>query len=355
MSYEYKNSILQSVTFDLETAKSNPTPDVLRIEVTNGCNDRCIFCGNRKMSRPIGFIKEELVEKALKQSYEMGVRKVSFYTIGEPFLHPELSKFVAKAMSIGFQYSFTNTNGAHATQDSLRAVAKAGISSIAFSINAISPKDYLLIHGKNDFNTVIENLIWLRHYRENNDLDFHLYVSFIKTRLTNYDENEIREFFSDKCDEVRIQNVQNIGGFLPEIDLLGVDSSDLYFHYELPCRLIFKSIIVTCEGYLTACSVDYQNYLVYADLNDNDIPTAWQNNTISELRKQHLEGKVTGLLCDNCVNFSKENPNPLMHKYSTEFDMSKVLSSCEAKERILIPISYYLILYCKTRAGNSLI
>jgi hypothetical protein len=152
--------------------------------------------------------------------------------------------------------------------------------------------------------------------------------------LTDYDENQIREFFFDKCDEVRIQNVQNIGGFFPEIDLLGVDSSDLYFHYELPCRIIFKSIVVTCEGYLTACSVDYQNYLVYADLNNDDIPTAWKNNTISRLRDQHLEGKATGLLCDNCVNFSKENPNPLMHKYSTEFDMSKIFSSCEVNERI---------------------
>ena len=334
MSNEYKNSILKSVALDLETAKNKPIPDVLRIEVTNGCNDRCIFCGNRKMSRPISFVKGEIVEKALRQSYEMGVRKVSFYTIGEPFLHPELSKFVAMAKSIGFTYSFTNTNGACAKKDSLIAVVNAGISSIAFSINAINPKDYILIHGKNDFESVIEKLIWLNQYRQDNNLDFHLYVSFIKTRLTNYNEDEIREFFSSKCDEVRIQNVQNIGGFLPEIDLLGVDSSDLYFHYELPCRLIFKSIIVTSEGYLTACSVDYQNYLVYAELNNDDIPTAWYNKTISGLRNQHLEKNAPGLLCNNCVNFSKESPNPLINKYSTEFDMSKVLSPCQVNARI---------------------
>jgi hypothetical protein len=152
--------------------------------------------------------------------------------------------------------------------------------------------------------------------------------------LTNYNEDEIREFFSEVCDEVRIQNVQNIGGFCPEISVLGVDNSDLYFHYEIPCRIVFKSIVLTCEGYLTACSVDFQNYLVYADLNADNISSAWNNEIISTLRKQHLEKNVAGLLCANCADFSKDPPRPLISRYATNFDFGKILSSSELDSRI---------------------
>ena len=41
----------------------------LLIEVTNMCNNICIFCGNRKMCRKKGFIKDEVVESALKQAF----------------------------------------------------------------------------------------------------------------------------------------------------------------------------------------------------------------------------------------------------------------------------------------------
>jgi pyruvate-formate lyase-activating enzyme len=332
MSSNYKNSILQSVSLDMDTAKNHPTPEVLRLEVTNGCNDCCLFCGNRKMTRKVGFITEHIVEKALKQAHEMGVRKCSFYTIGEPFLHKELAKFISMAKSCGFDYTFLNTNGGISTQDRLREAVDAGIDSIAFSINAINRKDYKLIHGNDDFEKVIERLTWLNHNKCGRQ--FNLYVSFVKTRFTSYDENEIREYFKDKCDEIRIQNVQNIGGFLPEIGLMNVDSSDLYFHYEIPCRLIFKSITVTCEGYLTACSVDFQNYLVYADLNICNMQESWNNRAIALLRQRHLANDVSGLLCDNCANCAENEPIPLDRNYASPYRQIDVISSVAAENRI---------------------
>lgn len=62
-----------------------PTKNLL-IEVTNMCNNRCIFCGNRKMLRKKGFIKYKIVENALKQAFELGMREVGFYATGEPLL-----------------------------------------------------------------------------------------------------------------------------------------------------------------------------------------------------------------------------------------------------------------------------
>jgi uncharacterized radical SAM superfamily Fe-S cluster-containing enzyme len=110
MKTSYRANILRSVSLDPENVRSI-RPDILRLEVTNVCNNRCLFCGNRKMSRPVGFIKESIVRKALLQAREMGIQKVSFYTIGEPLLHPDLATFVKMAKEQKFAYAFLNTNG----------------------------------------------------------------------------------------------------------------------------------------------------------------------------------------------------------------------------------------------------
>jgi hypothetical protein len=322
------------VGLNVDSLEKTIIPDVLRIDVTNACNNKCIFCGNRKMSRPISFIRECIVKKALTQGYDMGIKKASFYATGDPFLHPQLSNFVSLAKEIGFEYAFTNTNGANVSREALIKVVESGIDSIAFSINAINSCDYILIHGKDGLDDAMKNLAWLYGFRESGKSDFNLFVSFIKTSLTNYDEREIKAFFLGKCDEVKIQNVQNIGGFCPEIDFLGVSESDLYFHYEIPCRIPFKSIILTCEGYLTACSVDFQNYLVYADLNFCDMAEAWNNKIMTDLRKRHLSKDVKGLICDNCANNSKLMPCPLIPSHATGFEMEDIFDNNEMESRI---------------------
>jgi MoaA/NifB/PqqE/SkfB family radical SAM enzyme len=43
----------------------------LLIEVTNACNNKCIFCANRLMERKKSLIDPELVEKVLVDSYEL--------------------------------------------------------------------------------------------------------------------------------------------------------------------------------------------------------------------------------------------------------------------------------------------
>jgi len=43
----------------------------LLIEVTNICNNKCIFCANRIMERNRKFIDAALVEKILTEAYEL--------------------------------------------------------------------------------------------------------------------------------------------------------------------------------------------------------------------------------------------------------------------------------------------
>lgn len=37
------------------------------------------------------------------------------------------------------------------------------------------------------------------------------------------------------------------------------------------CPLTFNKLHITCEGYITACCADFQNYLAVADLNNTKL------------------------------------------------------------------------------------
>lgn len=292
----------------------------LLIEITNNCNSNCIFCANRKMTRKRGFINSSFVTRILKEAYYLGVREVGFYTVGEPLLDSNLENYIFDAKKIGYKYVYITTNGILLNKERIKSLILSGLDSIKLSINAINMKDYKFIHGTDKFDIVLNNLINLYNFRKENNLNFKIYVSYISTRYNDKDINEIKSFFKLYCDDVAVINVRNQSGMMPEISYLSCvnEENKIKSQRNVPCYYVFNSLNVTCEGYLTACCTDFQNYLVYADLNKVSLKEAWHNKIITELRKKHLNNDICGTLCYNCIYSRLENPKPLIDDLATE-------------------------------------
>lgn len=306
------------------------------IEVTNACNLECIFCANRKMTRKRGFMSLELANKILRDAYSAGVREVGFYLTGEPLLCKNLYKYVEAAKGVGFEYIYMTTNGVLATKENIEQLIESGLDSIKFSINAVNKDEYYLIHGKDYYDVVMNNLKEIYLYRKESGKKFKIYVSYIMTRYTQYDQQTIKEHFGDWCDEIVVLNARNQGGYVPEIDGLLKTSltNTIVADHATPCSQIFSHISVTYEGYMTACCTDFQNYLVYGDLNKESIAEAWHNETIVEFRRKHLEGNVAGTLCDNCIKSIKDKPLPLLSNCAIDFNEKDMFSEDAVKDRI---------------------
>ena len=58
-------------------------PKNMLLELTNICNDSCLFCANSKCTKKRGIIAPKLAKSILKEAYEAGVREVGFYGTGE--------------------------------------------------------------------------------------------------------------------------------------------------------------------------------------------------------------------------------------------------------------------------------
>lgn len=286
----------------------------LLIEVTNKCNCNCIFCANSKMKRTKKEINEKFIMNILKESFELGVKEVGFYTTGESLLNEKLVKYIECAKKIGYNYIYLTTNGILLNDKKIKELVAAGIDSIKLSINAINKEDYEFIHGVDLFEQVLNNLKELYNYKKNNNLLLKVFVSYIATRYTDYNINDIKASFLPYCDEVAIINVRNQSGMMGEINnLLSCvkEENKIDAQRLVPCHYVFNTINVTSEGYLTACCSDFENYLAYANLNKTTLKEAWHNDLITELRQKHLENNLDKTLCNNCIYGVLDIPKPL--------------------------------------------
>lgn len=323
---------------DIQFTLNPPVPKKnFLIEVTNACNSECIFCANRKKTRKTGSIDKKLLEKILNDAYNEGVREVGFYTTGEPLVCKNIDDYVSTAKKIGFDYVYITTNGVLATLDKIKHLVEQGLDSIKFSINAIDRETYQLIHGKDDFDKVLENLKEISNYRTTSGKKFRIYVSYIATRHSLRKKEEIKIFFENMCDEVIVLNTINQSGLTPEIEtLLKVEGeqTDIDVKTSLPCNMLFNTINISYEGYITACCADFQNYLAYADLNNVSISEAWNNDIIVKLRKMHMDGDAGSTLCANCIYNTTSKPIPLVEELATDFEVDKMFDFQPVEDRI---------------------
>lgn len=285
------------------------------IELSNACNHACIFCTHQKMKRPVGKIDPELLHSVLQQAYDLGSREVGFYATGEPFLVNELPEYVKWAKEIGYRYVYLTSNGSVATPEKIRAVVDAGVDSIKFSINAPDRETYAFIHGKDDFDLVVEHLRFLNEYRRESGRQYKIFITGILTRYTEHMRDKYAEVFEGMADEIVFKDVYNQGGNMPEIDSLLKCSYD---HEEFRrCNLPFDSLYITHEGYLSVCNADYENMLVVADLNATTLKDGWYGDKMKQVRQRFLDDKLDGVLCDGCVHHKHLPAQPLTAEAAT--------------------------------------
>lgn len=301
------------------------------MELSNVCNHSCIFCAHQKMQRKVGKMDKEKAFDILQQAYDLGTREVGFYATGEPFLVPDLSDYIAKAKEIGYTYVYLTSNGSVATPDKIRAVIDAGLDSIKFSINAPQRRLYEFIHGRDDFDKVMEHLRYLNQYREESGKNFKIYITGILTRFTENLKDKYYEVFEGLTDQIVFKYVYNQGGYMPEIeDYLRCDCDK---EERRHCNLPFDAISITKEGYLSIENADYENMLIVADLNKVSLRDGWYGDVMKDMRRRFMEDKLEGTLCDGCVHHKCTSAKPLIPEYS-EINGEYVFDDSIVKERI---------------------
>lgn len=294
------------------------------VELTNACNHACIFCYNPEMKRRINNIDIKVYEKFIIKCAKEGVEELGLYSTGEPFMTKNLDEFIKIAKINGIKRVYITTNGALATLDKVKKCIESGLDSIKFSINAGSNESYKAVHGHDDFNKVIKNLLDIFNYKTINKIKLELLCSFVITKLSEKTINEFKNSYQIFFDEeIRFYEVANQGGRTTEKkqilssnpeNIKNEKKFDIKKEYK-PCEMLWNRLHLTSEGNLTACCVDYENDLVYEKFSEKqNILDQFNSIKLVKLREKHLNNKLENTICYNCIynqnqNFEKIDQN----------------------------------------------
>jgi MoaA/NifB/PqqE/SkfB family radical SAM enzyme len=263
------------------------------------------------MKRKLGDINVSLAKRIMQEAYEMGVCEVGFYTTGEMFLCRDIVTHISNSKKIGFKYIYSDTNGALASQEKLEAVIKAGIDSIKFSINAGTSTTYKKVHGRDDFEKVIENLKICYDLKQKLNRNLKIMVSYVLINLNEKEVEMLKKQVNKYIDQFYVFSFWNHHPLRYNCDMSSLNPSVMGLRdFPMPCNNL-KRVIVNKEGFLTACCLDFNNDLILADLNKTSLMDAWNSENALSLRRAHRENKLEGTLCNTCAKGKFQSYEPL--------------------------------------------
>lgn len=304
------NSIYERGMLDNSLAKPRaeyplvaPPPRQMKIEMTNNCNQRCIYCPSRLMRRGKGLIDADLTRRVIREARELAIGEIGFYTTGESLLHPQLPEMIRYAKEQNIPYTFLDTNGAMLTPARAAALMDAGLDSLKYSCSAGTRETYRTIHGCDDFDRVLEHMRATHALRAARGVRKpHLAISYIVSRDNEAEIPRLRELAGPYVDEILFLPMNNIAGQVPaEAKERQLSEFEEFETDYVPCQYLWSKVIVTWEGLLTICPVDFENQLVYGDLQRETLASAWNNERMQEFRRRIRDGVLDDLVCARCL------------------------------------------------------
>jgi len=278
-----------------------PFPRQIQVETANVCNHACTFCEYPTMERRKGLMERATFFRVVAEAHALGAREIGLFAGAEPLAAPALEEFVAYCHRLGYEYSYLTTNGALADATRWTRLLDAGLRSVKFSVNAGTREVYRAIHGADDFERVLANVRFVAAERRRLPHRVFVGVSFVGVEANRHTFDRLKELVGEVVDEVMYYPAVGRAGHRPDLPPLPLER----------CPYPFNKATITREGYLRACCNDYENLLAVEDLGAMSLRAAWNSPRFEAFRTLHLEDRLQGTLCANCIRGATARPAPL--------------------------------------------
>jgi MoaA/NifB/PqqE/SkfB family radical SAM enzyme len=113
-------------------------PWAAHLYVTDNCNLDCTYCNEYDNSVP--HPKTSDLKRWMDKIRDLGALRLG-YLGGEPLMHPDIIELVRYGKELGFQRLSMSTNGFLLTREMLAGLEDAGLTSMQFSVDRMTPND----------------------------------------------------------------------------------------------------------------------------------------------------------------------------------------------------------------------
>lgn len=274
-------------------------PSKVIIENTNACNSDCIFCTHNQMTRKKGFMNFQLFKKIIDDCTTQGVREVAIYRLGEPLLDTQFSEKITYAKKAGIEIVSTNTNASLLDEENATKILDSDIDVIYISLDASSKAVYEGIRRGLNYDVVERNVMKFIELRNNRGRKARIILHFC---ITQENRNQVKDFirkWKNSVDQICIADTHDWSGNIEIKDKRP-------FQRNGPCKLPWTEMVISWDGKVPLCCVDYNDTVVLGDLTNESIKDVWGGEKLKKYRKIHINKDFDKIpICKNCTcNFS---------------------------------------------------
>lgn len=265
-------------------------PRMLDVELTNKCNMACRMCptGQRKLTRPVGFMGKLLFANIIGQAAEYKT-PLRFIRWGEPTMHPDLIEYIKMANQAGLK-THLNTNGLNVDLKLILELFDSGLDSIKFSLQGIDSAGYEAMRGMDVFYSILERVRLMFRLRTERKLT-RPFIQIATTVTTESSESIMKfaEMVGEFTDAFYVGRTRDL------------DKTNLP-QAACECPEVFDKLSIDWDGRVSACCGDYDRKMTVGDMYLTPLKTIWMGPLLETYREKLRAYRHNELaLCKSCA------------------------------------------------------
>lgn len=269
-------------------------PEIMRVEITNICNETCEMCPYKNMKRSKGFIDISLFKKVIKDhsSLVKNPKLILPANVGEPFLDDRIFEFIDFA-SRYYKDISVFTNSSLLNSQRINQILESHISELMLTLHGLFKDDFIEITGYNNYGKVKNNIYQLCILNSQLKNPKKIYLDIY---VKNMHDAKIDPFVQklSKITELNVipfSKMHNWGGKIGNYN---------NFKREY-CNRLGKQFGVLHDGSIVPCCADVEGEYVLGNVNSSSLIDIFNSTPYKTLIQKNSENALSQVeLCNKC-------------------------------------------------------
>lgn len=239
----------------------------------------------------------ELFDKLVSELSGTDDIRIILGGFGDPLLHPDWSRFVARCRDADIFAIAVCTPGVHLDDRAIGVLLDNKVDVLHLLIDALKPDTYRALHNADHFEQVIASVDRLMAgHRERVQPEPLIVAEMAKTMRTL---DELEPFFDhwlSKTGAAVLTGPSHYAGQWPDNAVMSMAPPT-----RSPCLRVFKRAMVLADGRVTFCDQDFKGAHAVGSLAEHSLSELWNSERMTLLRTSHIQSKWNSApLCHAC-------------------------------------------------------
>jgi len=271
------------------------------------CNAKCPHCpyNNSNIRRDFQdapFMSEEIFKKISDESGKHGAY-LRISGGGEPMLHPKATELLVYAKEQGCKIGLI-TNGSKFTEENSRALLKAGVDMIEFSVDAMDEENYAILRAGLKWDKLLKNVRRMIALRDKLGSPSKIVASGVNQEQV--DIKKVETFWRQQIgvDNFISRKFLTWGENTRLDDSRSADKTPYLDPSRVPCPFIFERINIDSRGNVMVCGYDISSNTSMGNVMEQSIQDIWLGKDFEWYRQMHLDGRGAEIkICSGCPDW----------------------------------------------------